>query len=69
MALPIIGLAKAVTVAAIDTTIALVSLPARVIGLVGAAESMVERITEVVERPSAWSWRSRPLPPRPAWWW
>ncbi|MBB5890333.1 hypothetical protein [Kutzneria kofuensis] len=50
MPLPIIGLAKAVTVAAIDTTVALVSLPARVIGLVGAAESLVERITEVVER-------------------
>ena len=50
MALPIIGLAKAVTVAAIDTTVALVSLPARLIGLVGAAETLVERITEVVER-------------------
>lgn len=47
---PIIGLAKAVAVAAIDTTITLVSLPARVIGLVGAAESLVERINEVVAR-------------------
>jgi hypothetical protein len=50
MASPIIGLAKAVAVAAIDTTVALVSLPARLIGLVGAVETLVERITEVVER-------------------
>jgi len=47
---PIIGLARAVAVAAIDTTVALVSLPARVIGLVGAAESLVERINDVVAR-------------------
>lgn len=50
MPLPIIGLARAVAVAAIDTTVALVSLPARVIGLVGAAESLVERINDVVAR-------------------
>jgi hypothetical protein len=46
----IFGLARAVTVAAIDTTVALVSLPARAIGLVGAAESLVERINDVVQR-------------------
>jgi hypothetical protein len=47
---PIIGLAKAAAVAAIDTTVAIVSLPARVIGLVGAAEALVERINDVVAR-------------------
>ena len=50
MPLPIIGLAKAVAVTAIDTTVTLVSLPARMIGLVGAAESLVERINDVVAR-------------------
>lgn len=50
MPLPIIGLARAVAVAAIDTTVVLVSLPARVVGLVGAAESLVERINDVVDR-------------------
>jgi hypothetical protein len=50
MPLPIIGLARAAAVAAIDTTVALVSLPARVLGLVGAAESLVERVNDVVAR-------------------
>src|SRR5215475_11815488 len=50
MPLPIFGLARAVAVAAIDTTVTLVSLPARVIGLIGAAEALVERINDVVAR-------------------
>ena len=50
MPLPIIRFAKAALETTVDTTVALVSLPVRIVGLVGAVGALLERINDVVDR-------------------
>lgn len=45
-----LGLAKATVELAVESTVVVVSLPARVLGLIDAAESLVDRIGTVVDR-------------------
>jgi len=45
-----LGLAKATVELAVESTVVMVSLPARALGLIDAAESLVDRIGSVVDR-------------------